>query len=135
MLALFVASHSSMFLIKTIHIACVVLSGAGFLLRGYWMLRDSPLLHARWVRVAPHAVDTLLLLSGAGMAVVIGLNPLAHSWLGAKLLALLVYIVLGSIALKRGKTREVRGTAFVAAILVFAYMLSVAFSHRALPFI
>ena len=99
------------------------------------MLRGSPLLTVGWVRVVPHAVDTLLLLSGVTMAVVIGLNPLAHSWLGAKLLALLVYIVLGSIALKRGKTREVRGTAFVAAILVFAYMLSVAFSHRTLPFI
>jgi uncharacterized membrane protein SirB2 len=112
--------------IKHLHIACAALSLAFFVVRGAWMLRGSPLLQARWVRIAPHVVDTVLLGSAIALAVMIGNAPLTHAWLTAKVLGLVAYVVLGTIALKRGRTRRIRAAAFVAALLVFGYIVSVA---------
>lgn len=116
--------------IKHFHITCAILSGSFFLIRGTWMLTASPLLQQRWVRIAPHLVDTLLLASAITLAVMSGQYPLAQNWLTAKVVALLVYIVLGAIALKRGKTRAVRTAAFVAALAVFAYIVTVAVTKQ-----
>lgn len=115
--------------LKTIHIACVVASGAGFALRGALMLAGSPLLATRSARVAPHVIDTILLAAGVAMAAVARISPLAHPWLGAKIAALAAYIVLGSIALKRGRTRAIRATAFAAAMGTYAYIVGVALTR------
>jgi uncharacterized membrane protein SirB2 len=115
--------------LKTIHIGCVIASGAGFVLRGALRLADSPLLATRFARVAPHVIDTVLLAAGVAMAVLAHISPLAHPWLAAKIGALVVYIVLGSIAIKRGRTRAVRGTAFAAAIGTYAYIVGVALTR------
>jgi uncharacterized membrane protein SirB2 len=115
--------------LKTIHIGCVIASGAGFVLRGALRLADSPLLATRFARVAPHVIDTVLLAAGVAMAVLAQISPLAHPWLAAKIGALVVYIVLGSIAIKRGRTRAVRGTAFAAAIGTYAYIVGVALTR------
>lgn len=120
-------------LLKHLHVICAVVSLSGFLVRGYWMLMRSPMLQRLWVRIAPHVVDTLLLLSGVVMAVMYRVSPTAQPWLGVKLLALLVYIVLGCIALKRGRTRSVRGAALVASVAVFAYIVAVALTRDPLP--
>ncbi len=112
--------------LKAIHFGCVVASIAGFAARYLLMLADSRLLAARALRVLPHVVDTLLLASALAMAWQLSLNPLREPWLGAKILALLAYIVLGAVALRRGRSRRVRALAGVAAILVFAYIVSVA---------
>lgn len=112
--------------LKLVHVSCVVLSGSLFALRGWWMLQAPARLQQRWVRVLPHGIDTLLLASAISLAVWSGQYPLAQPWLSAKVLALLVYIVLGSVALKHGRTRAVRATAWVAALLVLAYIVSVA---------
>lgn len=119
--------------LKTLHVGCAALSLGGFVLRGTWMLRSSPLLHHRLTRILPHLNDSVLLGAGIGLALLIGQYPLTHAWLTAKLLALLAYIVLGSIALKRGRTRRLRGLAFGAALLAFAYMLAVTLTHRPWP--
>jgi uncharacterized membrane protein SirB2 len=116
--------------IKGVHIACVVLSAAGFLLRGFWMLRASPLLTSRPARILPHLVDTLLLASALTLAVMSGQYPFVQSWLTAKVLGLVAYIVLGSIALKRGRSRTVRVAALAAAVLCFAYIVSVALTRN-----
>lgn len=116
--------------LKHFHIVCAALSGSLFLLRGTWMLRAPARLQARWVKIAPHIVDTLLLASALGMVLWSGQYPFVQAWLGAKVVALLVYIGLGSIALKRGKTRIVRRRAFIAALAVFAYIGAVAFSKQ-----
>ncbi|MBU1265507.1 MAG: SirB2 family protein [Gammaproteobacteria bacterium] len=121
-------------LIKNLHLATIVLSLALFVLRGAWMIAASPLLQARWVRIVPHVIDTLLLASGIGLAVLIQQYPLVHGWLTAKLLALILYIVLGTIALKRGKTKAQRIAAWIAALLVFGYMVAVAMAHDPFPF-
>ena len=117
-----------------IHAGLALTSLVGFVIRGVWMMRGSPMLTRRWVRVAPHFVDTLLLLSGVALVFHYRVYPTEQSWLAAKLLALLVYIVVGSIALKRGKTRVIRVTSFFAALIVFAYMLAVANTRLAMPF-
>lgn len=122
-------------LVKQAHLATVVVSLALFILRGIWMIAASPRLHARWVKIVPHVNDTLLLASGITLAVMIEQYPLVHGWLTAKLVALLVYIGLGTLALKRGKTRPVQIGAWVAALGVFGYMLAVARAHDPLPFL
>ena len=114
---------------------CAVLSVAGFALRGALMLRDSALLQSRLARIAPHVVDTLLLASAIALAWQSGQYPFAQSWLTAKLLALVAYIVLGTIALKRGRTRAMRVVAFVLALATVLYLFSVALTRNAAGFL
>ena len=92
------------------------------------------MLARRWVRVLPHVVDTVLLASAIALAVMIRQYPLAHDWLTAKVFGLIAYIVLGTIALKRGRTRAVRITAFWSALLVFAYIVAVAITKSVVPY-
>jgi uncharacterized membrane protein SirB2 len=121
-------------LIKHLHLVTIVITLALFVLRGVWMMMDSPRLQARWARIVPHINDTLLLASGIALAVLMQQYPLVHGWLTAKLFALIAYIVLGTLALRRGKTKAQRVTAWIAALLVFGYMLAVARAHDPLPF-
>ena len=121
------------FFVKNLHLTTIAISLGLFVLRGAWMIAASPRLQARWVRVVPHINDTLLLASGIGLAVLIQQYPLVHGWLTAKLLALILYIGLGTLALKRGKTRGQRIAAWIAALLVFGYMLAVAITHNPFP--
>jgi len=113
-------------IIKTIHQTCVVLSGLGFTLRGIWMLRDSPLLSRRWVRIVPHCVDTLLLTSAVSLAILSAQYPFALPWLTAKLSGLLIYILCGMMALRRGRTRRQRIFFFALALLSFFYIVGAA---------
>lgn len=113
--------------IKHIHVLCVILSGAGFLLRGVWMLRGSAtLLSHRLTRILPHAVDTLLLVSALVLATLSAQYPFVVGWVTAKVLGLIGYIILGMIALKRGRSPAVRSAAFAAAIAVYLWIVSVA---------
>ena len=121
--------------VKHLHITCAVLSGSFFLLRGVWMLADSPQLQRRWVKVVPHVVDTLLLGSALVMVFWSAQYPFVQDWLTAKVLALVVYIGLGSIALKRGKSKGVRGFALLAALATFAYIVAVALTRQAFVFL
>lgn len=120
--------------LKHLHMGFAGLSGGFFLLRGVWMLADSRLLQARWVRTLPHVIDTILLSSAIALALWSSQYPLRQGWLTAKVLALLAYIVLGTIALKRGPTKAVRAVAYVAAVLVFLYIVGVAVSKNPLFF-
>ena len=121
--------------LKTLHLTTIVLTLALFVLRGAWMIADSPRLQARWVRILPHVNDTLLLSSGLGLAIMLQQYPLVHGWLTAKFFALIAYILLGTIALKRGKTKAQRIAAWAAALLVFGYMATVAREHDPFPFL
>jgi uncharacterized membrane protein SirB2 len=120
--------------LKHFHMGCAALSGTLFLLRGRWMLRASPMLQQTWVRIAPHVIDTLLLASAIGLVVWSHQYPGQQPWLSAKLLALVGYIVLGTIALKRGRTKGQRQAAFVAALALFLYIVAVAATKQPLPF-
>ncbi|MFA5940185.1 MAG: SirB2 family protein [Sinimarinibacterium sp.] len=115
--------------LRAIHIGCVILSGSLFLLRGMFMLTEARAAQWRLWRWLPHAIDTGLLASAVALAWTIRQYPFVHDWLTVKVLALLAYIALGSLALKRGRTRRQRAGAFVAAVLVFLFIVSVARSH------
>ena len=117
--------------IKHLHITLAVVSGSFFLLRGLWMLGESPMLRQRWVRTLPHVVDTLLLASALVLVVWSGQYPFEQNWLTAKVLALVAYIYLGTIALKRGKTPSLRRFALLAALATFAYIVAVALTRQA----
>ena len=120
-------------LLRTLHIATVHLTLILFLLRGFWMLVESPRLDARWARIVPHINDSLLLFAAIAMLVVAGLNPLEQPWLLAKIFGLLAYIGLGTLALKRGKSKAIRIKALIAALGMFGYILAVAITKQVIP--
>ena len=111
--------------VRLLHISAAALSITLFALRGAWMLRSPQRLQQRWVRIVPHGVDTVLLASALWLAWQMGAAG-TRGWLWAKVVALLVYIVLGTVALKRGKTVAGRTVAFAAALATFGYIVSVA---------
>lgn len=115
--------------LKWLHVACVVASGLGFLARGALIAAGSPLARARFMRVAPHVVDTVLLAAAVSMAVLARLSPLAHPWLAAKIVGLVLYIVLGAIALRPTRPTPVRAAAFSGAVLTFAYIVGTALTR------
>ncbi len=123
------------FAVKHLHVTCVVLSATGFLLRGFWMLTGSPLLRHRLTRVLPHIVDSLLLLSALTLAAMIAQYPFVAGWVTAKVAGLLAYILLGTVALKRGRTAGVRAAAFAAAVVVYAWIVSVALTKDVAGFL
>lgn len=114
--------------IKLIHETAAAISIIGFIARGAGMLGGARWLARRSVKTLPHVVDTVLLASAITLAWELRLSPLATPWLAAKIVGLVVYIVVGMFALRLGRTRAVRATAFVAAVVVFAWIVSVAFA-------
>ena len=119
-------------LVKTIHLSCVVLSFTGFFIRGLWMIIDSSNLQRRWVKTAPHIIDTLLLVSAIILAVQMRISPLEHSWLMAKIIALVAYIGIGTVALKEGRSKQIRVSAWLLGLATFMYIVSVAISKSTL---
>lgn len=119
--------------LKHLHISCATLSYLLFLWRGILMLRQSPVLRRRWIKITPHLIDTVLLASAIALAYTIRQYPFADTWLTAKFFALLLYITLGSIALKYGKQRTTRIAAWLGAQAVFAYIVLVAITHDPVP--
>lgn len=114
--------------VKNLHIASAALSFAGFFIRGIWMLGESPLLKKRWVRISPQVVDTVLLASAIALAVQLQLSPMEQPWLMAKTISLLVYIGVGLVALRFGRSKRVRMYAWLLGLVIFSYIVSVAIS-------
>lgn len=114
------------------HVSAAAISISLFAVRGYWMLTGNPLLQARVTRVAPHVVDTILLGSAIILTVILNQYPFVNTWLTVKFFALIAYIVLGTVALKRGRTLAIRSSALVAAVAVFGFIVSVAWYHHPL---
>ena len=121
--------------LKLIHVTCAFVSFAGFALRGYWMAVGNPLLQHRVAKVLPHVIDTLLLGSALSLLMVLQLSPLTQPWLSAKIIALLVYIGLGMVALRFGRSKRTRVSAWLLALLTAGYMVSVAYSKSPLGFL
>lgn len=119
--------------LKALHVGSVVLSYALFVIRGVWMMRAPHRLAHPAVRVVPHVVDSVLLASALALAWMLAVSPLTADWLAAKLVGLAGYVILGTIALRRGRTRRARIAAWIAAQLVFAYIVAVALTRTPLP--
>jgi len=117
---------STYLILKNLHMTCAVLTLLGFSLRGYWMLTESALLQKKIVKILPHIIDTLLLLSAIMLAIVTGFYPFVFGWVTLKVFLLIAYIVLGTFALKRGKTKQSRTLFFVASLATLFAIFAVA---------
>lgn len=118
--------------IKLAHILAVLASGGLFLLRGVAVQAG-----ARWAMAAPlrwlsYAIDTALLTAAMMLLTILPGALYSNGWLAVKLVLLVVYVVLGSMALKRGRTPRSRLVCFIAALAVYAAMLGIARSHHPL---
>lgn len=120
-------------LIKLVHLSTAAASFGLFFVRGVWMLYAPQRLQERWVRIVPHLIDSLLLGSAIALAVLSRQYPGSDDWLSAKVVALLAYIALGMVALKRGRTRRIRVFAWLAALAIFAYIVAVARTRSTWP--
>jgi len=112
--------------VKYIHVTAITLSICGFMARVYLKQSDSPNQNKYWFKKLPHKVDTLLLASALTMVYILGVNPLTTFWIAEKIIGLLIYILLGMIALRWGKTKNIQMASAVAAVLVFSYIVYVA---------
>jgi uncharacterized membrane protein SirB2 len=121
-------------MIKHIHMSTAFLSLALFFLRGNWMIFRPERLQQRWVKIVPHVNDTVLLLSAIVLAGILAQLGGSSAWLAGKVIGLIVYIALGMVALKYGRSLRVRVFAFIGALITFAYILSVAFTKQTWPF-
>ncbi|MCZ0926638.1 SirB2 family protein [Halomonas janggokensis] len=121
-------------LLKHLHITAAYASLAFFVLRAIWSFNGAQVLQARWVKVIPHIIDTALLALGVSLAVILNFWPLPP-WLSAKITALVIYIVLGTVAIKRGRTPTTRAMAALAAISVFGYMVGAAIQRSPLSWL
>lgn len=117
--------------LKLLHISSAILTISGFVLRGIWSIRDSDVLQKPLVRVLPHVIDTVFLLSGIGLILQLHLQVLQHDWLLIKLAVLVLYVAFGMVALRHSLSIGLRSTAFAAALLSFAYIAGVAVNKSA----
>jgi uncharacterized membrane protein SirB2 len=120
--------------IKTIHVTCAIISITGFSIRGILKLCESSILNQRWIKISPHVVDTLLLLSAIYLATASHQYPVQHAWLSAKVIALLVYIGMGFVVMRTAKNKTQQVFAFFAALLSAGYIVAVALTRSPLPF-
>jgi len=116
--------------IKWVHIFAVLCSGSLFFVRGLMLLNDMKVAMSAPVRYLSYCIDTVLLTAALMLATMLPSAMFANGWLLEKIILLVVYIVLGSFALKRGRSRKSRALFFVAAVSVFAFMISVARMHH-----
>lgn len=111
--------------IKHLHTTAATLSILFFIIRAYWSVTGSGLLQRRVVKITPHIVDTVLLVCGVTLSVMLGAAGM-QPWVLTKMVLLVVYIGVGTIAIKRGKTAKTRGVAAIIAIAIFFYIVGIA---------
>lgn len=118
--------------IRHLHVSAATLSIIFFVTRAWWSVTSSAKLQWRVVKVLPHIVDTVLLVCGILLTYMLGgLQP----WIVAKIIALVLYIGVGTVAIKRGKTASTRGFAALIAIAIFFYIVGVALAHNPLSWL
>lgn len=115
--------------LKTIHITALLLSVSGVILRSIWVSMKSGLLQKRIVRILPHIVDTVMLVSGIMLVYLLRLPVLETAWLLTKFFLLVIYIVLAAIALRQNRSKNVRYAALAGALITFLYIGGVAMAH------
>jgi uncharacterized membrane protein SirB2 len=118
--------------LRQVHIGCAILTIALFTFRGGLMMAGSPLLGSRVLRFLPMAVDTVLLTTALMLTTVIHQYPFTTGWLTMKVVLLVVYIGLGTVALRPGRSKRVRVTACFAALATVGFLVTVARTHSPL---
>ncbi|MAS61896.1 MAG: hypothetical protein CMQ07_12440 [Gammaproteobacteria bacterium] len=105
-------------ILKHAHITFAVISFLGFSLRGYWMVMESALLQTKAAKILPHLNDTLLLGTAIALVVMTRQYPIVVGWVTLKILLLILYIVFGTFALKRGRNKALRIKSLMASVVV-----------------
>lgn len=119
--------------LKHLHLTFVALSLLAFVVRGLWLFMNSNMLSKKWVKILPHIISTILLVSGIILAVHLSMSPGSQPWLMAKIIGLIVYIGLGVAAFKVPNPSASKAL-WISALIVFAYIVSVAISKNPLGF-
>ncbi|MBU2425429.1 MAG: SirB2 family protein [Gammaproteobacteria bacterium] len=119
--------------LKHTHLLLVALSLSLLVLRFILSLKGSTLLQRKFLKIAPHVVDTLLLLSAVGLMITINQYPFVTPWLTEKFIGILAYIALGVMALK-GRTLALRVFAFVGALGWLVLVVKVAITKTPVLF-
>jgi uncharacterized membrane protein SirB2 len=119
--------------IKWVHVIAVLLSGVLFMTRGLLVQGGR----TRWamaasVRYASYGIDTVLLVAGLMLAVALPGALFANQWLTVKIALVVLYIGLGSAALRRARTPRGRTLCFAAAIFVYVSIFGIALAHHPL---
>lgn len=122
------------FALKHTHMLLALITFLFFLTRATWAFMDSPLLQKKLIKIAPHIIDTLLLLSAIVLVIVTGMYPFVYAWVTAKVIALVAYIVFGLFTIKLAKNNLQRGAFFGLSIITFLYMAKVAITKNPLFF-
>ena len=117
--------------VRAVHIACAGISIGLFAARGAMQVRKVDWRRWRWLRIAPHLNDTVLLGAAVTLAVMSGQYPFAQAWLTAKVLALFAYVALGRVALGKDVPPRRQRIAFVTAMLSVGYIVAVAVTRSA----
>lgn len=112
--------------IKIIHMSCAMLSVLGFLARGVLKLQGSAIIDKKLVKILPHVIDTVLLVSAITLVIMSGQYPWVAPWVGAKIVGLVIYIGLGVVVMRTAKTQQTRIVAFVLALVTAGYIFMVA---------
>lgn len=121
--------------VKVVHQTAVTLSLTGFFVRGAASLAGAAWVRGRAAKTLPHVVDSVLLLSALVMAGMLRLTPDRAPWLLAKIIGLVAYVALGVVALRPGRPRALRATAWLAALAVAGWIASVAITKSPLGFL
>jgi uncharacterized membrane protein SirB2 len=120
--------------IRQSHVALVAASGGLFALRGVAMLMGARWPMRKGWRIGSVVIDSLLLLAGATLWWLLRLNPWRDPWLGTKLLLLVLYVALGTLAFKHARSTGARASWLAAALLVFATIASIGWTRDPLGF-
>tara|TARA_R110000772_G_scaffold183368_5_gene294527 strand:- start:1994 stop:2389 length:396 start_codon:yes stop_codon:yes gene_type:complete len=126
---------SAYLVFKYIHITFALLSISSFILRGFWMMQNSAILQRKPVKILPHIIDTVFLLSAISLLFILGFGYLQQGWLLHKISLMFVYILLGVIALGQKYSKSKRVMAFFAGVLVFFYIIGIAIFKTALSWL
>jgi len=121
-------------IIKPVHVGCALLTLCFFAWRGVMQFRDPAFTGRLWVRRTAESVDTLLFVTGVTLVWMTGQLPWQEMWLAAKLVALLGYILLGMVAFHWSNSRAVKMVSWIAAMVTYVFMVSVALSRNPWPF-
>lgn len=116
-------------LIKHLHVTAATLSILFFMVRAYWSVTENSLLQKKFVKIAPHVIDTVLLVAAILLAMLLG-PAASQPWVLTKIVLLIAYVSVGTIAIKRGRTPRSRAIAAVVAVLIFFYIVGVALKHH-----
>jgi|SRR5690606_16186370 len=116
-------------LIKHLHVTAAALSILFFVVRAYWSVSENALLQKKFVRIAPHVIDTVLLVAAILLAMMLG-SAAAQPWVLTKIILLIAYVGVGTIAIKRGRTPRTRAIAAIIAVAIFVYIVGVAIRHH-----